>query len=104
MADRLIDYSSTTIEDQAIKDSYLKASRSDDAPIDFEIWALPNESELQTRARDFLRLACHSFWRLKLTREAFDRLHNSPDSLSSESKLNKEAIRDCLTCSSNSTF
>ena len=48
MADRLIDYSSTTIEDQAIKDSYLNASRSDDAPIDFEIWALPNESELQT--------------------------------------------------------
>jgi hypothetical protein len=27
------------VEDQAIKDSYLKASWSDDAPIDFEIWA-----------------------------------------------------------------
>lgn len=104
LVNRSIDYSTVTVEDQAIKDSYLKASRSDDAPIDFEIWAWPNESEPQTRARNLLRLACHSFWRLKLTREALSWFLHSPDSLLSEAKLNKEAIVDCLTRASNSTF
>lgn len=104
MVNRTIDYTSTTVEDQAIKDSHLKASRSDDAPIDFEMWAWPQESEPQTRARNLARLACHSFWRLNLTREALHWFFHSPDSLSSETHLNREAIIDCLTRASHSTF
>jgi hypothetical protein len=49
-----INFTLTTVENEAIKDSHLKASWSDDAPIDFEIWAWwPNESELQTRLAIF---------------------------------------------------
>jgi hypothetical protein len=104
-ANRQVDYTATTrVEDRAIKDSHLKASRGDDAPIDFEQWAWPNESELETSARNILRLACHSFWRLNLTREALRWLSTSPDSIKSERKLNLEAIVDCLTPASNSTF
>jgi hypothetical protein len=104
MANRMIDYSTTTVEDQAIKDSHLKASRSDDAPIDFEMWAWPQESEPQTRARNLARLACHSFWRLNLTREALHWFFHGPDLLPSESDLNREAIIDCLRRASHSTF
>ena len=99
-----VDYSSVNVEEMATKLSHLKAVRSDDAPIDFEIWMWPNESESETRARNLLRMACHSFWRLNLLREALTWLNSSPDSLPSERKVNIDAIVDCLTRTANSTF
>jgi hypothetical protein len=88
----------------AIKISDLKAARADDAPIDFEIWTWPNETKSQTRARDLLRYACHSFWRLNLMREATHWLRTSPNAIPAEIKINKAAIVDCLTRANNSTY
>lgn len=87
-----------------VKTSHLKATKADDAPVDFELWAWPNESELETCARNLLRLACHSFWKLNLLREALHWLNHSPDSIPSERLVNQRAIIDCITRSSNSTF
>eukprot|EP00956_Cyclotella_meneghiniana_P036907 scaffold132204_cov35-Cyclotella_meneghiniana.AAC.1 len=101
---RNIDYSLIEVEDMGVKASHLKATKADDAPVDFELWAWPNESELETFARNFLRLACFTFWKLNLVREAFRWLNYSPDSIPSERMLNKLAIIDCLTRSSNSTL
>ena len=82
----------------------MKAARADDAPIDFAIWSWPNESLQESRARDLARSACHSFWRLNLTREAVLWLNTSPNSIPQEPRRNKLAIVDCLTRTSNSTF
>ena len=99
-----IDYSSVEVSHQAIQSSHLKAVKADDAPIDFEIWRWPNESQQEQNARDLLRLSCHSFWRRNLTREAISWLVNSPNSIASERKINVAAIIDCLTRTANSTF
>ena len=99
-----VDYSSVSVLDQAIQASHLKATRADDAPIDYAIWSWPNESEQESNARNLLRYACHSFWRLNLTREAVRWLLFHPDSLPSERRINIDAIVDCLTRAANSTF
>ena len=101
---RFIDYRLIEVEDMGVKAVHLKATKADDAPVDFEMWAWPNESELETFARNFLRLACHSFWKLNLLHEALRWLKTSPDSLPSERLVNRLAIIDCITRSSNSTF
>ena len=102
--DRRVDYGSVAVFDQAIQASHLKATRADDAPIDYAMWSWPNESQRETSARDLLRCSCHSFWRLNLTREAVTWLQSSPDSILSERHLNKLAIIECLTRAANSTF
>eukprot|EP00956_Cyclotella_meneghiniana_P029273 scaffold70321_cov60-Cyclotella_meneghiniana.AAC.2 len=101
---RNIDYSLIAVEDMGVKAAHLKATKADDAPVDFELWAWPNESELETFARNLLRLACFTFWKLNLVREAFRWLNFSPDSIPSERSINQLAIIDCITRSSNSTF
>eukprot|EP00956_Cyclotella_meneghiniana_P033673 scaffold98222_cov35-Cyclotella_meneghiniana.AAC.2 len=101
---RFIDYKLIEVEDMGIKAIHLKATKADDAPVDFEMWAWPNESELETLSRNLLRLACFSFWKLNLLREALRWLKTSPDSLPSERLINQLAIIDCITRSSNSTF
>ena len=101
---RNIDYSLIAVEDMGVKATHLKATKADDAPVDFELWAWPNESELETFARNLLRLACFTFWKLNLVREAFRWLNFSPDSIPSERSINQLAIIDCITRSSNSTF
>lgn len=99
-----VDYSSVTVSNEAIQASHLKATRADDAPIDFAIWSWPNESERESNARNLMRFSCHSFWRLNLTREAALWLYTSPNSIPRELRINKAAIVDCLTRAANSTF
>ena len=101
---RHINYIDTGTDSTAILSSHLKAAKADDAPIDFEMWAWPNETQRETMARDLLRLACHSFWRLKLLREAIHWLLFSPDSIPSERAINIRAIVDCITRAANSSF
>ena len=99
-----IDYSSVAVSNQAIQSSHLKATRADDAPIDFAIWSWPNESAQELKARNLLRCSCHSFWRLNLTREAITWLNTSPNSIPSERYINVVVIIDCLTRAANSSF
>jgi hypothetical protein len=87
-----IDYSIIEVENQAIKSTNLKAMRADDAPIDFEIWAWPNETESQTRARDLLCYAGHLFWRQNLMREASLWLHTSPNAIPAETRRLLETV------------
>ena len=99
-----VNYNSSQAATLAIDSAHLKASKADDAPIDFQMWAWPNETQQQSHARDLLRTACHSFWRLFLLWESVEWLLYSPDSLLSERKINRAAIVDCLTRAAHSTY
>ena len=76
-----------------------KAARADDADVELEYWALPNETPKQTLARTCLRKFAHVWWVMNLTREAYAWLARN-----GSHPKDKAAIDDCLRRAAGSDY
>jgi hypothetical protein len=76
-----------------------KAAVADDAGVDLSYWALPNETQTQTHARDLLRRFAHTWWVMNLTREAHFWL-----AANGNHQGDAEAIADCIRRAAGSDY
>ena len=76
-----------------------KAALPDDAGVELAYWALPNETQEQTIARNLLRRFSHAWWVMNLTREAYTWLAKN-----GSHPKDRKAIEDCLRRAAGSDF
>ena len=78
------------------------ATRSDDAAVDYALWAVGGTGPGMESCRESLRGGLHRLWRRRFTKEAYDWLHvhGRPEDASKDRK----AIVDCTTRAANSSW
>ena len=75
------------------------ATQADEAEVDLLVWALPNETPLQARARATLRNFAVKWWAMNLEREAKAWL-----AAHGNLAVDRDAIADCIRCVKAATY